>query len=98
MKVPAEDGSIMRAKLSFDAEGNYSVDFNMDAAVEVRGKYQMDGNRITLWDVEGEFACPSAMKGVYDIEFTDEGLVASLVSDDCPGRKGDGKPMPMKRL
>jgi hypothetical protein len=97
MKAPAEDGSVQKIKFSFEEDGTYTVDFGMDGVVQVRGKYQMDGNRITIWDVDGEFACPSEMKGVYELDFTDDGLNVTKVSDGCPGR-GNQDAFTMKRL
>lgn len=97
MKAAAEDGSVQTIKFSFEEDGTYTVDFGMDGTVQVRGKYEMDGNRIMIWDVEGEFACPSEMKGIYNLEFTDADLNVSKVSDDCPGR-GNQETFTMKRL
>ncbi len=89
--VPDGEGGTIPAKLIFDDSGNYTLDVGMDGAANVRGKYELAGNRITLWDVGGEFACPSEMKGIYNFEVTDTALTATAVSDDCPGRKGSGK-------
>jgi hypothetical protein len=91
LEVPGEDGQLYASKLSFDAEGNYTLDFAMDGTINVRGKYEVDGSRITLWDVGGEFGCPSEMKGVYEFEVTDTAMRASVVKDDCAGRRGSGK-------
>lgn len=91
IEVPDGEGGMIPAKLIFDESGNYSLDVGMDGTANVRGKYELAGNRITLWDVDGEFACPSEVKGVYDFEVSDTALTATAVSDDCPGRKGSGK-------
>lgn len=97
IEVPGEDGKLYDSKLSFDIDGNYQLDFAMDGQVNVRGKYELSGSRVTLWDVAGEFGCPSEMKGVYEIEVSETTLKVAVVSDDCEGRRGSGK-MAFERL
>ncbi len=90
-----EDGSQIVLKMSF-TDDSYSVDFGNKGSADVKGKYTMDGNQCTLWDVEGAYSCPSEQKGVYTIEINGDTLTATRVKDDCPGR-GNTEKMVMQR-
>jgi hypothetical protein len=90
-EMPTEDGGTVIVKITME-ENKYTVDFGADGKAEIQGGYEIDGDKVTIWDTEGENACASDQKGVYS--FTNEAgtLTMNRVTDDCPGRGGeDGK-------
>jgi hypothetical protein len=95
MEVPGrEEGTMVTVVLTMSDDGTYTVDFEADGQVEVKGAFERNGNQITIWDtggVEGA-ACPSSAKGVYQVEVSEEMLKLNRVSDDCTNRGGpEGK-------
>lgn len=85
-KMP--DGQVVKFKMSISQDG-YEVDMGMKGKVDVVGKHVTEGNRVTVWDVSGEFACPSDQKGVYTYALDGDTLTFTKVSDPCEGRGSD---------
>jgi len=91
------DGTTHKTKISFTVEGDYSVDFSTDGQVNVLGKYIVEGDKVTLWDVGGEFACPDQVKGTYQVKFEGDTMHVVAMDDPCEPRKGPGM-MKMTRM
>jgi purine-nucleoside phosphorylase len=90
--IPTAEGDIIEAVLHISDERNYTVDFGNDGTTDVTGKYEVQGDQITVWDTSGEMACPAEAKGVYSFVVTSESLTMNRITDACPGRAGnDGK-------
>ncbi len=53
--------------LSIADDGTHSVDLDGDGSMDVKGKHEIDGNQLTVWDTGGSNACPSNQKGVYSL-------------------------------
>jgi hypothetical protein len=77
------------------ANGDYAIDIMMNGEIEIKGKYILDGDQITVWDVSGIYACPSEMKGKYKLSSAEDTLTATMIEDACEGRGGD---ITLKRL
>lgn len=96
MSVPAEDGSMMPVQAKMSADGTYTIDFGADGVVEVRGKYELSGDQVTVQDVgEGENSCTGV--GVYRMEVTEKTLTMTRIKEECPGRGGPDGVMVMTR-
>ena len=93
-----EEGTNHKTKISFTAEGDYSVDFGTDGQANVLGKYIMEGDKVTLWDVGGEFACPDQVKGTYQVKFEGETMHVVALEDPCEPRRGPAGTMTMTRM
>jgi len=89
MEAQNEDGETWTAKLSIADDGTYTVDFGIDGKVDVKGKYEMEGNQIKVQDVEGDNLCPNV--GVYSWTREGDDLEMTVVRDECEGRAGSGK-------
>ena len=85
-QVDSPDGGTLKIKASILADGTYSLDFNQNGSIEVQGKYDLEGNQMTIWDVGGEMACPSDYKGNYSLSFNGNQMIMTLLSDQCEGR------------
>lgn len=56
----------------------------MQGQVLVKSSYKMEGDIMTLTDLEGQVACPTASK--YQITVTDKGIRMKPVEDQCNER------------
>jgi hypothetical protein len=97
MEVQTPDGT-MKVKLTIADDGNYEVDLGANGQIDVKGKYETDGDTITVQDVSGDGACLGDQKGVY--KFTVDAEIFSLtrVEDPCEGRGGPDGQMKFKRM
>lgn len=85
-KAPAPDGGIVTISASITSDGIYHMDFNQNGSIEVKGRYEVLGNQITIWDIEGDMACPPSFKGNYTLTFKNNQMTMTLVDDECEGR------------
>lgn len=81
-----EEGTTIKIVLKME-NGGYAVDFGNNGTTEVNGKYTMDGNQITIEDIDGTNACVGK-KGIYEVEVNATNLILTRISDDCQGRGG----------
>ena len=80
-----ETGSVT---LSFGSDGAYRVLQGGHAMVE--GTYRSDGDKLTLTDVSGQFACPAEKaKGTYTWRLEGKALTLTTVDDACEDRSSD---------
>ncbi len=84
--VLSHDGGTVAVSASINADGTYSMDFGKDGSIDVKGKYELVGNQITMWDISGELACPSDLKGDYLVYIKGNEMTMSLLEDECVGR------------
>ena len=90
-----ENGGVI---LSFGGDGAYRVTQNDHAMVS--GAYRSKGDRLTLTDVSGQFACPSdKAKGTYAWRLDGTALTLTKVDDACEDRSSDltGHPWMQKK-
>lgn len=71
------------------ADGRYTIDYGQDDEIDVTGRYQIEGQQVTLWDESGKpgLACPEA-RGRYQLHATREQLRLTRIEDACPNRGG----------
>lgn len=70
----------------FDKSLNYTVDFESDGNVEVRGTCKVDGDQITFNDKPGGYASPDPGIYTYKVE---NGKITFVIKDDpTEGRSG----------
>lgn len=94
MSVPDQDGKMTPLKVVLSADGTYTVDFGADGKIDIKGKYTMEGDKITVQDTEGS---DCAEKGVYTLKIEGDTLTMTRISDGCPGRGGPDGVMSMQR-
>ena len=85
--LPTEDGGKMMLQVEMKADGTYAVDFGGDGTIEINGKYELSGGKMTIQDTGGPNACAGA-KGVYSVQVTDKSMTMTRQSDECEGRGG----------
>ncbi|MEM6633595.1 MAG: hypothetical protein AAF694_28235 [Bacteroidota bacterium] len=85
-EAPMQDGTIVEVKFTLSEDGTYSVDMGMDGIIEVKGKYEVNGNEMIIHDTEGPQACPPEAKGIYSAIVEGETLMIERVKDECEGR------------
>ena len=93
-----ENGMAHSLKLTIASDGTYALDMEMDGNVNVKGKYEMDGDKMTIWDTEGEYACGSDKKGVYQVMASATSMTMTRVSDECTERGDPSGVMTFQRL
>ncbi len=98
MEYPNEAGEMQVFKLTITADGNHAVDFGIDGTIDVKGKHTIEGNTMTIWDTEGEMACPSDQKGIYTFSATSTTLTMTQVSEDCEQRGSPNGPMVFTKM
>lgn len=96
-EIPNPEGVIIPVKLVISEDGSYTVDFGNDGTVEINGKYELNGDQITIWDVAGEMACLDAGKAVYKFAVDAEAFAMTRVTDPCEGRGGPEGKMAFRR-
>jgi hypothetical protein len=94
MSVPDENGKMTPLKVDISADGTYSVDFGADGTVENKGKYTLDGGKMTIQDTEGS---DCTEQGVYTLKIEGDTLTMTRVSDGCANRGGQEGVMTMQR-
>jgi hypothetical protein len=94
MAVPDQNGKMTPLKLDISEEGTYAVDFGADGTVENRGKYTVEGGKMTIQDTEGT---DCTAPGVYTFKVEGDTLTMTRISDGCPNRGGPDGVMTMQR-
>ena len=94
MSVPDENGKMTPLKVDISADGTYAVDFGADGTVENKGKYTVEGEKMTIQDTEGS---DCTAQGVYTLKIEGDTLTMTRVSDGCDGRGGPDGVMTMQR-
>ncbi len=94
MSVPDETGKMTPVTVTMSAEGTYAVDFGADGVVDIKGKYTLDGGKMTIQDTEGS-GCTE--QGVYTLKVDGDTLTMTRVSDGCANRGGPEGVMSMQR-
>jgi hypothetical protein len=94
MSVPDENGKMTPLKVDISADGSYAVDFGADGVVENRGRYTVDGAKMTIQDTEGS---DCAEPGVYTLKIEGDTMTLTRVSDGCANRGGPDGIMTMQR-
>lgn len=95
MTVPSDNGGTITINVSLNSDGTYGVDFGADGQVEVKGKYHVEGAKITVQNISGDECLD---KGVYEFKVTSTDLIMNQVSDPCPNRGGPEGIMRFKKL
>ncbi|MBK6996660.1 MAG: hypothetical protein IPH31_17655 [Lewinellaceae bacterium] len=94
MSIPDEAGKMAPLKLSLLADGSYAIDFGADGTIEIKGKYTVEGGKMTIQDSEGS---DCTEQGVYTLKIEGDTLTMTRVSDGCAGRGGPEGVMTMQR-
>lgn len=94
MSVPDKDGKMVPLKVDISADGTYAVDFMADGTIENKGKYTVEGGKMTIQDTEGS-DCTG--QGVYTYKVEGNTLTMTRVSDACADRGGPDGMMKMER-
>lgn len=94
MSVPDQNGAMMTIQVTMSDKGTYTVDYAADGSVETKGKYSLEGAKMTFQDTEGT-DCTTV--GVYTIKIEGDTLTMTRVSDNCPNRGGPEGVMVMKK-
>ena len=94
MSVPDQNGNMIPLKVNISADGTYAVDFGADGTVENKGKYTVEGEKMTIQDTEGS---DCTAQGVYTFKIEGDTLTMTRVSDGCTGRGGPDGVMTMQR-
>jgi len=98
IEFPGENGATMSAKLTVASDGTYMVDFGMDSKIEVKGKYELDGNQMTIQDTGGDNSCGEDKKGIYQVTVSTDSMTMTRVSDECETRGGPEGTMTFTRI
>ena len=69
-----------------DKDLNYTVDFESDGNIEVRGTYTVEENTITFTDKPGGYASPDP--GIYTFKIEEDKLIYTIKNDPTAGRSG----------
>jgi hypothetical protein len=67
------------------ADHSYEVDFAGDEGIDVTGKFEISGSKITFNDEGGEYSAD--MPGVYTFQVEDKTLKLTPVNDPVDGRR-----------
>ncbi len=94
MSVPDGNGNMMALKVSISDQGTYTVDYGADGTIETKGKYTLDGAKMTVQDTEGS-DCTG--QGVYTFKVEGDTFTMTRVSDPCENRGGPEGVMTMKK-
>lgn len=94
MSVPDENGKMTPLKVDISADGTYAVDFGADGTIENKGKYTLDGGKMTIQDTEGS---DCTEQGVYTLKIEGDTMTMTRVSDGCANRGGPEGVMTMQR-
>jgi len=94
MSIPDENGKMTPLKAVISADGAYALDFGVDGTIDIKGKYTMEGGKMTIQDTEGS---DCTAQGVYTLKVEGDILTMTRVSDGCTGRGGPEGVMTMQR-
>lgn len=94
LNVPDKDGNMIPLHVNISNDGTYALDFGADGTVDTKGKYSVDGDKMTIQDTEGT-DCTAA--GVYTFKNTDSALTMTRISDGCPNRGGPDGVMTLEK-
>jgi uncharacterized protein YqkB len=75
-------------------QGTYTVDVGADGNIENKGKYSLDGSKMTIQDTEGS-DCNGV--GVYTFKIEGDTMTMTRVSDACTERGGPEGVMVFKK-
>ncbi|MEP7322973.1 MAG: hypothetical protein ABI761_13690 [Saprospiraceae bacterium] len=95
MSVPDENGKMTPLKIYITEDGIYAIDFGADGNIDSKGKYSIEGGKMTIQDTEGS---DCSEKGVYTFKIEGDFLTMTRVSDGCTGRGGPEGVMTMQRV
>lgn len=86
-KVPVPDGNgnMITLKVDISAEGTFTLDVGADGSIETKGKYSMDGAKMTIQETEGT-ECTGV--GVYTLKVEGDTMTMTRISDACTDRGG----------
>lgn len=95
-KLPVPDGSgnMITLKVDISAEGTFTLDVGADGNIETKGKYTMDGAKMTIQETEGT-ECTGV--GVYTIKIEGDTMTMTRISDACTDRGGPEGVMVLKK-
>lgn len=89
-ELPGPEGNLVKIQVTFQANGTYQVDLNLDGSSDIQGKYEISGDQISIQDDPGDNACDE--KGVYKFSTSGNQTTLERINDGCTGRGGpDGK-------
>lgn len=94
LPVPDGNGNMVTLKVDISDQGTYTLDFGADGTVETKGKYTLEGGKMTVQDTDGA-ECTG--QGVYTIKVEGDTMTMTRVSDACEGRGGPEGVMVMKK-
>jgi hypothetical protein len=94
MSVPDENGKMTPLKVAIAADGTYAVDFGVDGTIENKGKYTVEGGKMTIQDTEGS---DCTAPGVYTLKIEGDTMTMTRISDGCANRGGPDGVMTMQR-
>lgn len=94
MSVPDQAGKMTPLTVNISADGTYAVDFGADGTIENKGKYSVEGGKMTIQDTEGS---DCTEKGVYTFKIDGNTMTMTRVSDGCANRGGPEGMMKMER-
>ena len=94
MSVPDQNGKMTPMTVAISENGSYAIDFGADGVIETKGKYTVEGGKITVQDTEGS---DCTAQGVYTLKIEGDTLTMTRVSDSCAGRGGPDGVMTMQR-
>jgi hypothetical protein len=95
-KLPVPDGSgnMITLKVDISAEGTFTLDVGADGNIETKGKYTMDGAKMTIQETEGT-ECTGV--GVYTLKVEGDTMTMTRISDACTDRGGPEGVMVLKK-
>jgi hypothetical protein len=95
-KLPVPDGSgnMITLKVDISAEGTFTLDVGADGNIETKGKYSMDGAKMTIQETEGT-ECTGV--GVYTLKVEGDTMTMTRISDACTDRGGPEGVMVLKK-
>lgn len=91
------DGTTVTFSFEVKADGTWTVDVGNDGSVELSGVYTLDGDQMTITET-GEGSPCSGVAGLYKMTITETTATASVISDKCDQRRGDGSDLVMTRV
>lgn len=94
LSVPDREGNMIPLHVNISDDGTYSLDFGGDGAIETRGKYSVDNDKMTIQDTEGA-ECTAV--GVYAFKNDGKTLTMTRISDGCADRGGPQGVMTMDK-
>jgi hypothetical protein len=94
MSIPDQNGKMTPVKVQISEDGTYAIDFGADGTIDLKGKYTVEGGKITVQDTEGS---DCTAPGVYTLKIEGDTLTMTRISDGCTNRGGPEGVMTMQR-